>query len=149
MRLCLRAATIISRCKNLSRVSAHPQPVCSPRCRIPRSCPAVVTWAPEDASNVPILSDVIAAAPTQPPATSTWGGFGSVVSGAITPDENEAEEEEESFLLDLESDYACYMTLTQDELANLSLVEGLLYLDASDEEDTTLIELGAMPERPH
>lgn len=100
--------------------------------------------APEDASNVPILSDVIAAAPTQPPATSTWGGFGSVVSGAITPDENEAEEEEESFLLDLESDYACYMTLTQDELANLSLVEGLLYLDASDEEDTILIELGAM-----
>lgn len=77
--------------------------------------------APEDASNVPILSDVIAAAPTQAPATSTWGGFGSVVSGAITPDENEAEEEEESFLLDLESDYACYMTLTQDELANLSL----------------------------
>ena len=100
--------------------------------------------APEDASNVPILSDVIAAAPTQVPATSTWGGFGSVVSGAITPDENEAEEEEESFLLDLESDYACYMTLTQDELANLSLVEGLLYLDASDEEDTILIELGAM-----
>lgn len=100
--------------------------------------------APEDASNVPILSDVIAAAPTQAPATSTWGGFGSVVSGAITPDENEAEEEEESFLLDLESDYACYMTLTQDELANLSLVEGLLYLDASDEEDTILIELGAM-----
>ena len=36
------------------------------------------------------------------------------------------------------------MTLTQDELANLSLVEGLLYLDASDEEDTILIELGAM-----
>lgn len=64
-------------------------------------------------------------------------------------DENEAEEEEESFLLDLESDYACYMTLTQDELANLSLVEGLLYLDASDEEDTILIELGAMPERRH
>lgn len=93
---------------------------------------------------MPILSDVIAAAPTQAPATSTWGGFGSVVSGAITPDENEAEEEEESFLLDLESDYACYMTLTQDELANLSLVEGLLYLDASDEEDILLIELGAM-----
>ena len=36
------------------------------------------------------------------------------------------------------------MTLTQDELANLSLVEGLLYLDASDDEDTILIELGAM-----
>ena len=93
--------------------------------------------APEDAQNE-------AAAPTQAPTTSTWGGFGSVVSGAIIPDENEPDEEEEDFLLDLESDYACYMTLTQDELANLSLVEGLLYLDASDDEDTILIELGAM-----
>lgn len=44
----------------------------------------------------------------------------------------------------MSADYACYMTLSQDELANLSLVEGLLYLDASDDEDTIWIELGAM-----
>lgn len=93
--------------------------------------------APEDAQHE------AAAVPTQAPA-STWGGFGGVLSGSITPDANEPEEEEASFLFDLESDYACYMTLSQDELANLSLVEGLLYLDASDEEDTILIELGAM-----
>ena len=95
--------------------------------------------APEDAQHE------AAVVPTQAPAqTSTWGGFGSVLSGSITPDANEPEEEEAAFLFDLESDYACYMTLSQDELANLSLVEGLLYLDASDEEDTILIELGAM-----
>ena len=103
----------------------------------PAQAPATSTWGGFGS----ITAD---AAPTQAPSTSTWGGFGNVVSGPITPDENDAEEEEESFLLDLESDYACYMTLSQDELANLSLVEGLLYLDASDEEDTILIELGAM-----
>ena len=92
--------------------------------------------APEDAQHEAV------ALPTQAPAqTSTWGGFGSVLSGAITPDETE---DEDDYLLDFDSDYACYMTLSQDELANLSLVEGLLYLDASDEEDTILIELGAM-----
>ena len=95
--------------------------------------------APEDAAN-----EAVADAPPQAPATSTWGGFGGLISGAITPDEDEQDEDEADFLLDLESDYACYMTLTQDELANLSLVEGLLYLDASDDEDTILIELGAM-----
>ena len=43
------------------------------------------------------------------------------------------------------SDYACYMTLTQDELANLSLLPKVcVHRDASDEEDTLLIELGAM-----
>ena len=84
-------------------------------------------------------------AATQAPAqTNGWGGFGNVISGAITPDENEIAQEESAFLFDLESDYACYMTLSQDELANLSLVEGLLFLDASDDEDTILIELGAM-----
>ena len=36
------------------------------------------------------------------------------------------------------------MTLTQDELNNLSLVEGLLYLDAGDDEDTIFVELGSM-----
>ena len=95
--------------------------------------------APDDAQH--------AAAPTatQAPAqTNGWGGFGNVISGAITPDENEIAQEESAFLFDLESDYACYMTLSQDELANLSLVEGLLFLDASDDEDTILIELGAM-----
>ena len=95
--------------------------------------------APEDAAN-----EAVADVPTQAPATSTWGGFGGLISGAITPDEDEQDEDEADFLLDLESDYACCMTLTQDELANLSLVEGLLYLDASDDEDTILIELGAM-----
>ena len=36
------------------------------------------------------------------------------------------------------------MQLSEDELNNLSLVEGLLYMDASDEEDTVYVELGAM-----
>lgn len=40
--------------------------------------------------------------------------------------------------------YACSMTLSQDELNNLSMVEGLLYLDGSDEEMTFYIEMGAM-----
>lgn len=90
--------------------------------------------APEDALNA-------AAAPVaqEKPSSSFWDAYTSVVSGAITP---QTEEDEEAF--DLDADYACYMTLTQDELANLSLVEGLLYLDASDEEDTILIELGSM-----
>lgn len=95
--------------------------------------------APEDASN-----SAAAPAPSQPPAEdSGWSGFGSVLSGSITPDDNE-NEEEYAFLSDMNADYACYMTLSQDELANLSLVEGLLYLDASDDEDTIWIELGAM-----
>ena len=95
--------------------------------------------APDDAQHA------AAPAATQTPAqTNGWGGFGNVISGAITPDENEIAQEESAFLFDLESDYACYMTLSQDELANLSLVEGLLFLDASDDEDTILIELGAM-----
>lgn len=95
--------------------------------------------APEDASN-----SAAAPAPSQPPAGgSSWSGFGSVLSGSITPDDNE-NEEEYAFLSDMSADYACYMTLSQDELANLSLVEGLLYLDASDDEDTIWIELGAM-----
>lgn len=40
--------------------------------------------------------------------------------------------------------YACSMTLDADALNNLSMVEGLLYLDISDEEDTMLVEMGAM-----
>ncbi|MDD3336131.1 MAG: hypothetical protein PHI98_11545 [Eubacteriales bacterium] len=43
-----------------------------------------------------------------------------------------------------DSVYACSMTLSQDELNNLSMVEGYLYMDASDEEDTIFIEMGSM-----
>ena len=91
--------------------------------------------APEDAENEAV----------EPPAPSgqlsgIWANWDNIISGAITPDEPE----EEEYTLDLDSDYACYMTLTQDELSNLSLVEGLLYLDASDDEDTIYVELGSM-----
>ncbi len=45
---------------------------------------------------------------------------------------------------DSDAVYACAMELTEDELNNLSMVEGLLYMDASDDEDTIYIEMGAM-----
>jgi len=45
---------------------------------------------------------------------------------------------------DSDAVYACSMTLDQDALANLSMVEGLLYLDLSDDEDTYFVELGSM-----
>lgn len=46
--------------------------------------------------------------------------------------------------MDDDSAYMCSMMLSQDELNNLSMVEGLLYLDGSDDEDTFYIEMGAM-----
>ena len=91
--------------------------------------------APEDAG--------VEAAESSAPSgqlSGIWANWDNIISGAITPDEPEAEE----CTLDLDSDYTCYMTLTQDELNNLSLVEGLLYLDASDDEDTIFVELGSM-----
>ena len=94
--------------------------------------------APEDAQNA-----AVTVTPSQI-QSSIWNGFTSVVSGAITPEADVGSDAESEYQFDLDSDYACYMTLTQDELENLSLVEGLLYLDASDDEDTILIELGAM-----
>ena len=94
---------------------------------------------PEDASN-----DAVVTESGRPQTTGTgWNGFDSVLSGFITPDDSE-EEDECAFFSDMDTDYACYMTLSQDELANLSLAEGLLYLDASDDEDTIWVELGAM-----
>ncbi len=94
--------------------------------------------APEDAQNSAVEDD-----PAEV-SQSIWNGINSVISGSITPDVQQETDKEGEFLYDLDSDYACYMTLSQDELANLSLVEGLLYLDIGDDEDTILIELGAM-----
>lgn len=94
--------------------------------------------APEDAQNSAVEND-----PAEV-SQSIWNGINSVISGSITPDVQQETDKEGEFLYDLDSDYACYMTLSQDELANLSLVEGLLYLDIGDDEDTILIELGAM-----
>lgn len=84
----------------------------------------------EDAEDLP---DVV------PTFTSMNDAF---FTGSLLPDDSEADD----WLLmdDSEAGYACSMTLSQDELNNLSMVEGLLYLDGSDDEMTFYIELGAM-----
>lgn len=101
--------------------------------------PAGSYVAPADAEN-----EAVEAGGFSQTSSGFWAGFSDIISGAILPDAYDDEAEEEEFQYDADSDYACYMTLTQDELNNLSMVEGLLYLDASDEEDTILIELGSM-----
>ena len=63
-------------------------------------------------------------------------------SGFLVPDDSDADDWLDA---DFSNEvYACSMTLSQDELNNLSMVEGLLYLDGSDDEDTFYIEMGAM-----
>ena len=61
-------------------------------------------------------------------------------SGSLLPDDDV----EDDWLEMDDAGYACSMTLSQDELNNLSMVEGLLYLDGSDDEMTFYIEMGAM-----
>lgn len=63
-------------------------------------------------------------------------------SGFLVPDDSDADDWLDADFSD--EVYACSMTLSQDELNNLSMVEGLLYLDGSDDEDTFYIEMGAM-----
>ena len=63
-------------------------------------------------------------------------------SGFLVPDDSDADGWLDADFSD--EVYACSMTLSQDELNNLSMVEGLLYLDGSDDEDTFYIEMGAM-----
>lgn len=62
-------------------------------------------------------------------------------TGSLIPDDSAMDD-----WLDMDDDsaYMCSMMLSQDELNNLSMVEGLLYLDGSDDEDTFYIEMGAM-----
>ena len=63
-------------------------------------------------------------------------------SGFLVPDDSDADDWLDADFSD--EVYACSMTLSQDELNNLSMIEGLLYLDGSDDEDTFYIEMGAM-----
>lgn len=63
-------------------------------------------------------------------------------SGFLVPDDSDAGDWLDADFSD--EVYACSMTLSQDELNNLSMIEGLLYLDGSDDEDTFYIEMGAM-----
>lgn len=85
-----------------------------------------------------------------PPVTSLWSGLlEQAVVGEITPEETESGGfwswlDSWGSSTDSDAVYACSMQLSEDELNNLSLVEGLLYMDASDEEDTVYVELGAM-----
>ena len=81
-----------------------------------------------------------------PPATSLWSGLlEQAVVGEITPEETQSGGTDSwGSSADGDAVYACSMQLSKDELNNLSLVEGLLYMDASDEENTVYIELGAM-----
>ncbi len=75
---------------------------------------------------------------TEDAASTTLEGIEGVVVGSISPQEMDTP------VLDNENEYACVTTLSQDELNNLSTVEGLLYLDCSDEEDIIYVEMGAM-----
>ena len=62
-------------------------------------------------------------------------------TGSLIPDDSAMDD---WLNMDDDSAYMCSMMLSQDELNNLSMVEGLLYLDGSDDEDTFYIEMGAM-----
>lgn len=74
-----------------------------------------------------------------PEPESVFDFDATIQVGAVTP-----VYAEEQFEVDETAVYAASMTLSPDEIANLSYVEGVLLMDASDEVDTIYIELGAM-----
>lgn len=93
------------------------------------------------ASEAPLSADTSAVdlPDVAPTFTSMNDAF---FSGFLVPDDSDADDWLDA---DFSNEvYACSMTLSQDELNNLSMVEGLLYLDGSDDEDTFYIEMGAM-----
>lgn len=93
------------------------------------------------ASETPLASD--ASAVDLPDVAPTFTSMNDAFfSGFLVPDESDADDWLDADFSD--EVYACSMTLSQDELNNLSMVEGLLYLDGSDDEDTFYIEMGAM-----
>lgn len=75
-----------------------------------------------------------------PEAESDLNPSAGLIVGAVIPSGDTAEPE----ATDTSSVYACSMTLSPDELANLGYAEGVLYMDASDEESTIYIEMGLM-----
>lgn len=93
------------------------------------------------ASEAPLSADTSAVdlSDVAPTFTSMNDAF---FSGFLVPDDSDADDWLDADFSD--EVYACSMTLSQDELNNLSMVEGLLYLDGSDDEDTFYIEMGAM-----
>ncbi len=93
------------------------------------------------ASEAPLSADtsVVDLPDIAPTFTSMNDAF---FSGFLVPDDSDADDWLDADFSD--EVYACSMTLSQDELNNLSMVEGLLYLDGSDDEDTFYIEMGAM-----
>lgn len=93
------------------------------------------------ASEAPLSADTSAVdlPDVAPTFTSMNDAF---FSGFLVPDDSDADDWLDADFSD--EVYACSMTLSQDELNNLSIVEGLLYLDGSDDEDTFYIEMGAM-----
>lgn len=93
------------------------------------------------ASEAPLSADTSAVdlPDVAPTFTSMNDAF---FSGFLVPDDSDADDWLDADFSD--EVYACSMTLSQDELNNLSMVEGLLYLDGSDDEDTFYIEMGAM-----
>ena len=93
------------------------------------------------ASEAPLSADTSAVdlPDVAPTFTSMNDAF---FSGFLVPDDSDADGWLDADFSD--EVYACSMTLSQDELNNLSMVEGLLYLDGSDDEDTFYIEMGAM-----
>lgn len=93
------------------------------------------------ASEAPLSADTSAVdlPDVAPTFTSMNDAF---FSGFLVPDDSDADDWLDA---DFSNEvYACSMTLSQGELNNLSMVEGLLYLDGSDDEDTFYIEMGAM-----
>ena len=93
------------------------------------------------ASEAPLSADtsVVDLPDIAPTFTSMNDAF---FSGFLVPDDSDADDWLDADFSD--EVYACSMTLSQDELNNLSMIEGLLYLDGSDDEDTFYIEMGAM-----
>lgn len=93
------------------------------------------------ASEAPLSADTSAVdlPDVAPTFTSMNDAF---FSGFLVPDDSDVDDWLDADFSD--EVYACSMTLSQDELNNLSMVEGLLYLDGSDDEDTFYIEMGAM-----
>ncbi|MDD3410817.1 MAG: clostripain-related cysteine peptidase, partial [Eubacteriales bacterium] len=103
----------------------------------------VTAGLPEVQSGVAGMDDVVVGAVSpsgNPPTFLTPFNPAQIASGGTdsTAPQEPAEEGAEQPV------YACAMTLGADELANLSLVEGMLYIDGSDEEATFYIGLGAM-----
>ena len=93
------------------------------------------------ASEAPLSADtsVVDLPDIAPTFTSMNDAF---FSGFLVPDDSDADDWLDADFSD--EVYACSMTLSQDELNNLSMIKGLLYLDGSDDEDTFYIEMGAM-----